>query len=111
MPALAFEAMPADIDERGIQAAARNLSGPREIARCCWRARRRGWSRRGMPDGYVVGADQTLALGERLFNKPAGRAQAAEQLRALAGKTHELHSAIAVAQDGKIVFETCRSRG
>jgi septum formation protein len=53
---------------------------------------------------YVVGADQTLALGKRLFSKPAGRAQAAEQLRALAGHSHELHSAVAVARDGKILF-------
>ena len=28
------------------------------------------------------------------------------QLRALAGHTHELHSAVAVARDGKIMFET-----
>ena len=27
-------------------------------------------------------------------------------MRTLAGQTHELHSAIAVARDGKIVFET-----
>jgi septum formation protein len=52
----------------------------------------------------VVGADQTLALGGRLFSKPDGRAQAAEQLRALAGQTHELHSAVAVARDSKIMF-------
>ena len=39
------------------------------------------------PGRYVVGADQTLALGERLFNKPAGRAQALTQLQALAGQT------------------------
>ena len=43
-------------------------------------------------------------LGNRLFSKPAGRAQAADQLRLLAGGTHELHSAVAVARDGKIVF-------
>jgi septum formation protein len=30
--------------------------------------------------------------------------QAAEQLRALAGNMHELHSAIAVAQGGRILF-------
>jgi septum formation protein len=52
-----------------------------------------------------VGADQTLNLGKRLFSKPAGRNQAAEQLRALAGRSHELHSAVAVAHDGKIMFE------
>jgi septum formation protein len=56
------------------------------------------------PGRYVIGADQTLALGDRLFSKPAGRAQAAEQLRALAGRAHELHSAVAVARDGKILF-------
>jgi septum formation protein len=52
----------------------------------------------------VIGADQTLALGPRLFSKPTGRAQAAEQLRALAGNTHELHSAVSVARAGKILF-------
>jgi septum formation protein len=56
------------------------------------------------PGQFVVGADQTLALGTRLFSKPAGRPQAAEQLRALAGRSHELHSAVAVARDGKILF-------
>ena len=48
---------------------------------------------------------QTLALGQRLFSKPTGRDQAAEQLRALVGDTHELHSAVAVARDGEILFE------
>jgi septum formation protein len=56
------------------------------------------------PGRYVVGADQTLALGERLFSKPAGRTAAAEQLRLLAGKRHELHSAFAVARDGNILL-------
>ena len=62
------------------------------------------------PGKYVVGADQTLALGDRLFSKPAGRAEAAEQLRDLAGRSHELHSAVAVARDGKILFETVDHR-
>ena len=75
------------------------------ISRHFWRARRRLSCRRGGPARFVVGADQTLALGTRLFSKPAGRAQAAEQLRALAGRSHELHSAVAVARDGKILFE------
>jgi septum formation protein len=57
------------------------------------------------PGRFVVGADQTLALEMRLFSKPAGRVQAAEQLRALAGRSHELHSAVAVVRDGKILFE------
>jgi septum formation protein len=56
------------------------------------------------PNSFVIGADQTLALGERLFSKPAGRAEAAQQLQALAGHRHDLHSAVAVARDGKILF-------
>jgi len=62
-----------------------------------------------LPERFVVGADQTLALEKRLFSKPTGRAEAAEQLRALAGRVHELHSAVAVARDGKILFEQVTS--
>ncbi|QOZ06250.1 Maf family nucleotide pyrophosphatase [Bradyrhizobium sp. CCBAU 51765] len=100
---LEFEAVTADIDERGIQAASR-LSNPREIALLLAREKAKAVSA-SQPGSYVIGADQTLALGMRLFNKPAGRAQALAQLRDLAGKSHELNSAVAVACDGKIVFE------
>ncbi|MEY9180679.1 septum formation protein [Bradyrhizobium sp. USDA 326] len=100
---LEFEAVTADIDERGIQAASR-LSNPREIALLLAREKARAVSA-ARPGSYVIGADQTLALGMRLFNKPAGRAQALAQLRDLAGKSHELNSAVVVARDGKIVFE------
>ena len=101
---LAFETMPADIDERGVQQSSK-LSAPGEIASLLAREKARFVSAR-KAGHYVVGADQTLALGHRLFNKPDGRAAAAEQIRALAGQTHELHSAIAVVLDGQIVFET-----
>ncbi|GLR96296.1 MULTISPECIES: Maf family nucleotide pyrophosphatase [Bradyrhizobium] len=100
---LEFEAVTADIDERGIQTASR-LSNPREIALLLAREKAKAVST-SHPGNYVIGADQTLALGMRLFNKPAGRAQALAQLRDLAGKSHELNSAVAVARDGKIVFE------
>jgi septum formation protein len=99
-----FEAVPADIDERAVQQASR-LSAPGEIAALLAREKALSVSMR-RPGKYVVGADQTLALEQRLFSKPAGRAPAAEQLRDLAGRSHELHSAVAVARDGKILFET-----
>ncbi|BAL73424.1 Maf family nucleotide pyrophosphatase [Bradyrhizobium cosmicum] len=100
---LAFEAITADIDERSIQAAS-GLSSPREIALLLAREKAKAVSVH-RPGSHVIGADQTLALGMRLFNKPAGRQQALAQLRDLAGKSHELNSAVAVARDGKIVFE------
>jgi septum formation protein len=97
-----FEAVPADIDERSVQKNS-GLSAPDEIAGLLAREKACFVSSKN-PGRYVVGADQTLALGNRLFSKPAGRAQAADQLRLLAGGTHELHSAVAVARDGKILF-------
>ncbi|WP_334365779.1 Maf family protein [Bradyrhizobium sp. AZCC 1578] len=99
---ISFDAVPADIDERSVQENS-GLSAPGEIAGLLSREKACFVSSKN-PGRYVVGADQTLALGSRLFTKPAGRAQAAEQLRLLAGQTHELHSAVAVARDGKLVF-------
>jgi septum formation protein len=101
---LSFETIPADIDERAIQQAAA-ISAPGEIASQLAREKALFVSRQ-RPGHYVIGADQTLALGSRLFNKPNGRAGAAEQINTLAGQTHGLHAAIAVAVDGKIAFET-----
>jgi septum formation protein len=99
---IAFDAIPADIDERAVQENS-GLSAPGEIAGLLAREKARLVSTSN-PTRYVVGADQTLALGKRLFSKPNGRTQAAEQLRLLAGATHELHAAVAVALDGKIIF-------
>jgi septum formation protein len=99
---ISFEAVPADIDERSVQKNS-GLSAPGEVAGLLAREKALFVSSNN-PGRYVVGADQTLALGDRLFSKPAGRAQAAEQLRLLAGHTHELHSAVAVARDGEIMF-------
>jgi septum formation protein len=88
---LTFEAVPADIDERGLQQASK-FSSPGKIAQLLAREKA-AWVSARNAGHYVIGADQTLALGERLF-------------RALSGQTHELHSAIAVALDGKIAFDT-----
>jgi septum formation protein len=100
----AFEAVAAEIDERAVQQAS-SLSAPGDIAALLAREKACSVSTR-RPGNFVIGADQTLALRTRLFTKPNGRAQAAEQLRTLAGRSHELHSAVAVAHDGKILFES-----
>jgi septum formation protein len=100
---ITFESDPAEIDEREIQTSS-GLSAPGDIASLLAREKARFVSAR-WPDRYVVGADQTLALGTRIFNKPSGRAQAAEQLHALSGHCHELHAAVAVVREGKLLFE------
>jgi septum formation protein len=104
-----FEALAADLDERAMQRAS-GLSAPGDIAALLAREKALSVSSR-QPGKYVIGADQTLAQGGRLFSKPADRSQAAEQLRALAGRRHELHSAVAVARDGEILFETVAIAG
>jgi septum formation protein len=100
---IAFEAIPAGLDERAIELASA-LSAPGEIAALLARDKALFVSA-GHRDRFVVGADQTLILGEQLLGKPAGRAQAAVQLRALAGQPHELHSAVAVVRDDEVLFE------
>jgi septum formation protein len=92
-----------DLDERAVEAAAR-ICRPAEAAALLAREKAKAVARSLMPQRIVIGADQTLALEDRRFDKPRDRASAREQLMALAGKTHHLHSAVAVAQDGDVLF-------
>jgi septum formation protein len=93
----------ADIDERGIEARA-GLTDPEAVAALLAREKAKAVAAKHA-GRLVLGADQTLALGARRFSKAADRAGAREQIAALRGKTHTLHSAVVVAQDGAIVFE------
>jgi septum formation protein len=93
---------PADIDERAIEAAA-NTADAGEIAALLAEEKARAVSL-AMPGRLVIGADQTLALGIRRFSKPENREAAAAQLRALRGRTHQLHSALATVRDGVVLF-------
>ena len=95
------EAVPADIDERAIQKQS-GLRPPAEVAALLALRKARAVAQ-DHPDRMVLGADQTLALGDRLFDKPASRLEAAAQLRALSGNTHELHSAIALIDHGEVL--------
>lgn len=54
--------------------------------------------------GLVIGGDQMLALGERAFDKPEDMVQARTHLEALSGQSHRLETAIALAENGQIVW-------
>lgn len=56
------------------------------------------------PAKIVIGADQVLQLGTRLFDKPASRSQARDHLMELRGKTHSLISAVCCALGGEIIW-------
>ena len=97
------EVEPADIDERLVEQRAGGGHAA-QVAELLAREKARVTSAR-RPGALVLGADQTLALGERRFSKPRDRASAREQLLLLRQRTHELHSAIALARDGRLLFE------
>lgn len=99
---IAVETVPADIDERAIQQTS-GLTEPGRIAGLLAGEKATFISAK-YPGRYVVGADQTLALGEQLFSKHADRAAAAAQITTLSGQAHALHSAVSVVKDGVILF-------
>lgn len=93
-----FEALPARIDETAIKEALGAEGAPaRDIASALaeLKARRVGARRAGR---LTLGADQVLVCDGRLFDKPADRADAADHLRALRGKTHQLLSAAVICE-------------
>jgi len=97
------EVRPASLDERALEASAPK-DDPSAVAALLARTKALQVAK-GMPDRLVVGADQTLAFGKRRFDKPGDRAVARVQLQGLAGRTHELHAAVAVARGEDVLFE------
>jgi septum formation protein len=106
---IVFDMQAADIDERGLEAdwiAAGH--GPAEVARRLAEAKA-GAVSAAFPGCVVIGADQTLALGDRRLAKAAGRAEAREHLMSLRGRIHHLHSGVALVRDGTVLFATVAS--
>jgi nucleoside triphosphate pyrophosphatase len=100
---LRFEIRPAQLDERAAEAKAGSLDAA-AAARLLARAKAQSVAA-ALPGRLVLGADQTLARGAKRFSKPAGRAEAAAQLRELRGRTHELNSALALVRDDAVLFD------
>jgi septum formation protein len=97
------ETCPADLDERGLEAKA-DLQTAGAVAVLLAREKAIAAAKL-RPGRLTLGADQMLALGAERFAKPADRPAARARLRALRGRSHELHSAIVFVQDGKVLYE------
>lgn len=103
-----FQTTSAGVDEDSLKAGllAENVT-PRDIADALAEAKAvRASARRA---GLVVGADQTLDLDGRLFDKARTLAEARERLQALRGRSHKLHSAVVVAQDGEPIWRDLKT--
>ncbi|MCA0256263.1 MAG: Maf-like protein [Proteobacteria bacterium] len=102
---LQFLAQAADIDERAIEAPLEAAgASPDEVALELARAKALDVSHKN-PAKLVIGSDQTMSLGSRVYHKPKDRAAAKDHLLSLSGKTHRLNSAVAFARDGQVIWE------
>ncbi|MGL4489227.1 MAG: Maf-like protein [Rhizobiaceae bacterium] len=101
---LAFASEAASVDERAIEAPLQD-SGvtPEDVALVLAEAKALDVSSRHK-NALVIGSDQTLSLGDRVFHKPADMEDARRHLLALSGKTHQLNCAIALAVSGETVW-------
>ena len=97
---VAFEAQAADMDERALEA---EMVGarPDQVALALAEAKALGVD---AGDALVLGSDSLVVVGDRRFDKPADREEAAEHLREFSGRVMQLHSAAALARDGEIVW-------
>ncbi len=101
---LIFERQVPDIDERAVEATLEGSKvGADDVAAILAEVKAVEVSRE-RPGDMVIGCDQTLALGDERLHKPADMEAARRQLLAMAGRSHQLHSAVVVAIDGEVAF-------
>ncbi|RFC62968.1 Maf-like protein [Fulvimarina endophytica] len=99
-----FTTDPAELDERALEAPMKDSgTAPDEIAQILAEAKATDVSERH-PGSLVIGADQTLSLGDRVFHKPANMEEARRALLSLSGKTHHLNSAVVLVENGAVVW-------
>ena len=95
-----FEAIAADVDERAIEA---EMQGARPDQIALALAEAKSLAPAG-GDALVVGSDSLVVVGDRRFDKPATKDEAAEHLREFSGRVMMLHSAAAIARGGEVVW-------
>lgn len=98
------EAIPADLDERALEAPlADSGASPEDVALVLAEAKATAVSEEH-PGRLVLGCDQTLSLGDEVFHKPADMEAARRHLLKLSGRTHHLNSAVVLVRDGEALW-------
>ncbi|GGD59902.1 Maf family protein [Croceicoccus mobilis] len=100
---VAFEAVPADIDERALENRL-DHGAPGPTAQALADAKALTVSD-NHPGRLVLGSDSLVTVGPRRFDKPVSRENAVEHLKYFSGQVMELHSAATLARDGKIEWQ------
>lgn len=101
---LNFRVERSTIDERAVE---KTLEGsnadPETVAEVLAEAKAVEVSER-FPHALVIGADQTLSLGDEVFHKPSDMEGARRHLLKLSGRTHQLNSAVVLARGGGVAW-------
>ena len=100
---VAYEALPARVDEAGVKAAMAGAS-PRDLSDALAEMKAVKVSANAGPVP-VLGSDSIVALADgTLLDKPESREEAAEHLARMSGGIHELWSAAVIAEHGRPVW-------
>lgn len=106
---LEFEALAADIDERAIEDALEESRAiPTEVARVLAVEKAKALSAQ-CPDALIIGCDQTMSLGDRVYHKPKDMDEAFTHLKSLSAAVHQLNSAVALVRNGVVIWEEISS--
>lgn len=105
---LVFDVIPANIDEAAVRDAILDATSQAEAADIAsvLAAEKARLVSEAHPEALVIGADQVLALGGRIFAKAENLTEARDILSMLRGRTHELVSAVALARGGVVHWQT-----
>ncbi len=103
---LTFSSIPAQIDERAIDTKLeQDGAAPEVIALELAKAKAIAVSLLH-PEAFVIGSDQTMSLGDRIYHKAKDMAQAHANVLSLSGKTHRLNCGVALAKNGTVIWDT-----
>ena len=101
---LEFQVMPAAVDEAALKATAlREGRSPAAIALTLAREKASTISQL-MPDDLVLAADQILAVGDSLLDKPVGREGLKSHLALLGGRVHFLVNGVTLMRAGAVIW-------
>jgi septum formation protein len=87
----AFDVVAADVDETP-----HSSEPPREYVLRVARAKAENVARLVSDGRPILAADTVVVAGGRMMGKPVGAGEAASMLRALSGRTHDVHTAVVV---------------
>jgi septum formation protein len=99
---LTFEVHPSGVDESEVKQSADRDAIATALALADLKAQAVA---RQEPDAVVIGADQILVCDGAWFDKPADAGAAADQLRTLRGRTHELATAVVCYAKGARIWQ------